>query len=826
MTDLWRYQVDIEQKFTHFLLTKIETEKINVPEMKMTSDIARVEDYFDVEYPVRTLFLQENDLSVVPFKEEGYTEIYTPFERDRVDLTTFISTPHKLSAYAKTLIEVPASGIYNFRIRTCGAVKLWVNGHFEDIFAPYTRNHYSEKSITLPFEQGVNELVIYLEDLAERDVSFYFELINENEFPLNGFVTLPTPIDEFKEAEQMLSDTYLEKDIVKEGAILLNFGSAKRARDFELRVRVNPRLSLVEDGSQDGNITDFEIDDLLFKLEKNQAQLSLGDVSAIPTAGFTRLELGIQLSSGVWITRTLTCSIYDENKFSAIITGQTIQERKKEALDYFSTLELEDINVALVRAYLDQLQETDVYQDYESAFLLIEEKGDCADFILAPLLAVYSLYKERFPKTFHPKMESLTTQFRYWIDEPGNDVMWYFSENHALLFHVSQYLGGYLYPEAEFTVSGRTGNEQYLLGKQRVEAWFEYFFRVGFSEWNSTTYFPIDLIGFFSLYMAAPDQSVKELAKKALDYTFELIALNYHGGTMASTFGRVYEHNLKAMQLGEISSVIEIIWKKGYFNNSLRASALLALTDYEPPTQFEQLLCDQPHIAVHAEYQQGDNQAYTYLYKTVDYSLASAINYQPKKRGHQQHIINLSLGEGTLLWLNNPGEAEYSGGNRPSFWAGNDCLPYVSQYKNVLFAHYQLQETDYRFIHLYLPYWDLDELIEKENWWFIRKKNTYVAIFFTNPTKQMKGGAIHKREIRVSGDDQYVLVKLSSKLESHSFEAFMDMMLEQSIQFKEDRLIYEDPQYGLFEYTNELSLNNKSVLYEQGYQLFYEIESI
>ena len=826
MTDLWRYQVDIEQKFTHFLLTKIETEKINVPEMKMASDIARVEDYFEVEYPVRTLFLEENDLSIVPLRTEGYTEIYTPFERDRVDLTTFISTPHKLSAYAKTCIEVPSSGIYNFRIRTCGAVKLWVNGHFEEVFAPYTRNHYSEKLIRLPFEQGVNELTIYLEDLAERDVSFYFELINENEFSLNGFVALPTPIDEFKEAEQLLSDMYLEKDIFNVGAILLNLGSTIRERDFELRVRVNPRLSLVEDGSQDGNITDFEIDDLIFKLKKSQSHLSLGDVSTIPTAGFTRLELGIQLSSGLWITRTLTCSIYDENKFSTIIMGQTIQERKKEALAYFSTLELEDINVALVRAYLNQLQETDVYQEYESAFLLIEEKGDCADFILAPLLAVYSLCKERFPKGFHSKMKSLTTQFRYWIDEPGNDVMWYFSENHALLFHVSQYLGGHLYPAAEFTVSGRTGKEQYVLGKQRVEAWFEYFFRVGFSEWNSTTYFPIDLIGFFSLYMAAPDRSVKELAKKALDYTFELIALNYHGGTMASTFGRVYEHNLKAMQLGEISSVIEIIWKQGYFNNSLRASALLALTDYEPPKQLEKLLCDQPHMAVQAEYQQGENKAYTYLYKTCAYSMASAINYHPQKRGHQQHIINLSLGEGTLLWLNNPGEAEYSGGNRPSFWAGNDCLPYVSQYKNVLFAHYQLQETDYRFIHLYLPYWDLDEVIEKENWWFIRKKNTYVAIFFTNPTQQTTGGAIHQREIRVSGEDQYVLVKLSSNMESHSFEVFMDTILQQSIQFKEDRLIYEDAQYGLFEYKNELSLNNKPVLYNQGYQLFYEIENI
>ena len=32
--------------------------------------------------------------------------------------------------------------------------------------------------------------------------------------------------------------------------------------------------------------------------------------------------------------------------------------------------------------------------------------------------------------------------YRYWVDEPGNDVMWFWSENHALCFHVSQLLAG------------------------------------------------------------------------------------------------------------------------------------------------------------------------------------------------------------------------------------------------------------------------------------------------------------------------------------------------------------------------------------------------
>jgi len=51
--------------------------------------------------------------------------------------------------------------------------------------------------------------------------------------------------------------------------------------------------------------------------------------------------------------------------------------------------------------------------------------------------------------------------------------------------------------------------------KRRLEEWFDIFFKYGYSEWNSTTYLPINLIGFFSLYETAPDKEIRNLAKKA-----------------------------------------------------------------------------------------------------------------------------------------------------------------------------------------------------------------------------------------------------------------------------------------------------------------------
>lgn len=825
MSNRLTYDVNPNERFIRFLTRPVETEKVFAPKTVMFSEVARVEDHFEVEYPVRTTFLKRNNLNCVPYKKDGYSIIYTPFEKNRIDFSSFISTPHKIFTYAKTNIDAIETDNMKFRLRTCGAVVIWVNGKREIIYSPYTRNHYSEEQITLPLIKGNNEVVVYFEDLAERDVSFYFELINDNDFPMRSSIDMDISYDDYQAVEDVLFNAYLEKDLFNEGDVLLHFKGKPRQKDYPLLIKVNPKQSLVEDGAQDGGITDFKVNDIKLLLKKNQDSLSIGNVQDIPTAGFTRFELSIPLDKNQKISRILTCSIYDEDKFSSIISGETLTERKEEAKTYYSKLQIEDINVLLVNAALNQIKNEDIYTDYSSAFRLIEEKGDCADFILAPLLAGYMKYKQNFPNDFHSRMLELSTNFRYWIDEPGNDVMWYFSENHALLFHVSQYLAGHLYPDEIFSASGRLGSEQYEIGKVRLEKWFEKFFEVGFSEWNSTTYFPIDFIGFFSLYLSAPDEDIKRLASRALDETFTLIAINYNGGTMASSYGRVYEHNLKAMKLGEISSVIEIAWKQGYFNNSLRAGALFALTDYEPPKPIEELLCNAPHDRLTAEYLQGDNRAQTYLYKQKNYSLGSVINYKPYQRGHQQHVINISLGDCTMLWINNPGESEFSGYNRPSYWAGNDALPLIHQYKNTAFMHYDLSAVDYKILHLYLPFWDLDEIIEKEHWVFIRKKQAYLAVYFSNPYERSKQSSVTDREIKSRGIQHHIIVTVSCSDESGSFEAFMDTITEKPVRIEQDLLTYVDYQHGVFTFGKELKLNNHLVTYQDTYNISYKKEN-
>ena len=89
----------------------------------------------------------------------------------------------------------------------------------------------------------------------------------------------------------------------------------------------------------------------------------------------------------------------------------------------------------------------------------IEDCHDCADFILVPLLWARRVYGEAIAGDLRRRIDAAILNYRYWMDEPGNDVQWYFSENHALLFHTAAYLAGDLLPEARFRRSGRIGAE-------------------------------------------------------------------------------------------------------------------------------------------------------------------------------------------------------------------------------------------------------------------------------------------------------------------------------------------------------------------------------
>ena len=62
-------------------------------------------------------------------------------------------------------------------------------------------------------------------------------------------------------------------------------------------------------------------------------------------------------------------------------------------------------------------------------------------------------------------------------------------------FHTCQLLAGELYPSETFSNSGMTGLQMQQKAKGLLLEWFRGFLNEGFTEWNSSAYLPIDLLG-------------------------------------------------------------------------------------------------------------------------------------------------------------------------------------------------------------------------------------------------------------------------------------------------------------------------------------------
>src|SRR5699024_6686958 len=131
----------------------------------------------------------------------------------------------------------------------------------------------------------------------------------------------------------------------------------------------------------------------------------------------------------------------------------------------------------------------------------------------------------------------------------------------------------------------------------------------------------IDLIGFFSLYLNAPDETIKEMAKRALDETMKLIVWNSFKGVMNTTYGRTYEENIKTRIQIEPSFVNWISYGEGYATCFGNASSLYAVSDYEPEDYAGECRMEEDEGAV-LSYCQGIGQVSVELYRTSKYLTA------------------------------------------------------------------------------------------------------------------------------------------------------------------------------------------------------------
>ena len=766
----WDFSYKKNDFIDRWTVSKLEEKRFITEPEAFDTALNEGAGYVQIIYPVRKRYLENiPDKNYEDIEMKDINKVYFPFEKARIDYSGFWKECYELNFFAQMFIITGKNEKKNFEIKTCGRVKIWVNGEEQADFSPYERNLGKSTEISLEFKEGINEITVWCNDLAERDANVYFQMKYKDEGELNTFISVTGDISKAAAAEKMLKSCYLDKNSYRDREIKVLF-TASHNENLEID-------------------TVFYVNNthLDTKIPAGKATLKSGEtklVLSIPkelNIGYISVILQIRLSKDIIIERILGTEIYIMENFPK--NTENIKERKKEALKFMS--EYGDGNLQKVIAIIENNGEySRIKEILDLETDAINRRFDCSDFRMPALIWIYKKYRNHFKEDDLKIIKESILNYRYWLDEPGNDVMWWFSENHALSFHVSELLAGEQFKQDIFPNSGLTGFQHIEKAKKLLNEWFSNFFLYGYGEWNSAVYIPIDLIGCFALYELTEDEEIKEKAGRVLDHSFEIMAFNSFKGVMTSSHGRIYEKELKGRRTTESTALNWIAWGEGYLNQSIMSTVFFCISSYEPPEKLLEYEKWEQNRRLIISNVQGKEKVNLYMCKTKDYSISSALDYRKGKNGHQEHIfqLNITKDHDIQFWINHPGEKELNGAGRPSYWAGNGTVPMVEQYENNVFLMFRISEDQMvDFTHAYCPFEDFDEYIFHGNMIFLRKDTVYTGIYIKNPYKITDSGPLKNNEIVSEGLANIWFVKVMTKEEAGSFQEFTDRFCNMKI---------------------------------------------
>ena len=210
----------------------------------------------------------------------------------------------------------------------------------------------------------------------------------------------------------------------------------------------------------------------------------------------------------------------------------------------------------------------------------MNKRFDCADFRAQMLFKIYKDCGEKLSENCKLIIKNTFLNFKYFIDEPGDDSMCYWSENHQILFAVSEYLAGQEWPDEVFSNNGMSGREHMKLAQNRIDAWMEQRFRYGFSEYLSNNYLAEDIAPMANFIAYSYDDIRVRQMKIIMDILWLDVALNSVNNRFVAVSSRMYGNNKAANCIGNsIQSATDILWGNGLSEPKKPNYIVLCFTD-------------------------------------------------------------------------------------------------------------------------------------------------------------------------------------------------------------------------------------------------------
>ena len=226
-----------------------------------------------------------------------------------------------------------------------------------------------------------------------------------------------------------------------------------------------------------------------------------------------------------------------------------------------------------------------ISENLAGAIERIDMREDCADFTACGLIRFYLENEHRLAEVNKEEIKKCLTGFKYWMDQYDGraDSMCHWSENHQILFAVTEYLAGMEWQDASFA-DGKSGSEHVLLAKERINAWMYQRYYYGFNEYYSNNYYPEDIapMANFIQFADAKDSDMVDRMKIVMDLIWIDIATQSYRYTNAegrtqyafvSASGRMYMDNKSSDDTGNrLRPYVNLVLENGedYLENDNR----------------------------------------------------------------------------------------------------------------------------------------------------------------------------------------------------------------------------------------------------------------
>jgi hypothetical protein len=443
----------------------------------------------------------------------------------------------------------------------------------------------------------------------------------------------------------------------------------------------------------------------------------------------------------------------------------------------------------------------------------IAARKDCADFVIQGLLRImiWEREQQRLSTQISALMKDTVLGFKYWVDEPGDTVMYMGSENHRLLFHVAEWLAGQLFPTEEFTNSRQRGLYHATKGRMYITEWLRQRGRFGFDEWHSNSYFPVNIAPLINVYDFAiyEDSKLRQMAGAVLDAMFFILAADTLHGVFGTTHGRSYGINLKYPDFEGTSPTCWLLYGTGSLvkGSSGMSPVSVATSAYHLPRLLTDIATDNQAVVEsrqrHGVLRGAAPHADFCVYRTPDYLLSGLQDHRKGEYESSTHVGQVTLGrkageQQAVIFWSCPLTCGEGSGLRPDYWSGHITLPRVVQYRNVMALTWRLASPFAWMTHCFFEQARFDEVRFVGQWAFARVGQGYVGIYSQNGFAVGDFGQYAGRELVCRARDNTWLVECGREADWGSFDAFVAALSSAGIQNQKSKMVYFSPTVGEF----------------------------